>query len=304
MSFARSFIILAFLLSSPLFAENADYRDINSLIEKQQFQQAQNLVVDLIRQQPSDQRLHFYLGSIHLLNQNFELAKEEFDMITDQFEDLPALYNNLALIEFHNGDTAKAIRSLEKAITKEPSFNTLYDNLTKLFAYKANQAYVAAIEITTSNTKKPLLEPVVHVKSGIASLPEKIPTQPTQQSKPIISNQHADKDIISTLHRWAEAWSNKDIDKYASQYSQNFVTPGGVSWNDWKAFRKSRIRAPKFIRVSFKNPKIILSSDASMASVNILQTYQSDRFKDTTIKHFVMQKEDNQWRIVGEYVGN
>ena len=79
------------------------------------------------------------------------------------------IFNNLAVIEAEKGNIEEAIKILTKSLSLNQNLNTIYSNLTNLYAYRANILYEQALDI--DNEQKPLnltavdnLSKVVEVK--------------------------------------------------------------------------------------------------------------------------------------------
>ena len=64
------------------------------------------------------------------------------------------IFNNLAVIEAEKGNIEEAIKIFTKSLSLNQNLNTIYSNLTNLYAYRANILYEQALDI--ENEQKPL----------------------------------------------------------------------------------------------------------------------------------------------------
>ncbi|MBI5919479.1 MAG: outer membrane protein assembly factor BamE [Nitrosomonadales bacterium] len=104
---------------------------------------------------------------------------------------------------------------------------------------------------------------------------------------------------LDTVNQWARAWSERDVEKYLSFYSDKFQPGGKLSLADWKTQRKERISRAKSIMVGVHVTSISMK-DMSHASVDFIQDYQSDRHQDLTRKTLQLEKQGERWLITSE----
>ena len=104
--------------------------------------------------------------------------------------------------------------------------------------------------------------------------------------------------IIETIKGWAKNWSSQNVGQYFSYYSRNF-SPPGLSRAIWEETRILRLSKPRFIKIEIDNI-LILSIDGKKAKVKFTQSYESDTYKDRTIKILSLEKNQDYWWIIGE----
>lgn len=119
-----------------------------------------------------------------------------------------------------------------------------------------------------------------------------------QQIDPL-PNKVLEQEIVAALQQWAMAWSAKDVAGYLAFYADNFKTPAGVNFSDWKASRQTQIAKPKVIAVSVSDPQVNIS-DESHGVVRFRQSYRSSLIKDVTAKTLTLSKSSGKWLIVSE----
>lgn len=110
-----------------------------------------------------------------------------------------------------------------------------------------------------------------------------------------------DAEFVAFVNGWAESWSQQDLPGYFSYYSDTFVPANGLLLAEWKQQRSERISRPNNIQVDTK----IRSAQKVSADIAVIvfeQTYQSDVYRDRTLKRVGLVKSDSQWRIAAEVV--
>ncbi|WP_299513259.1 tetratricopeptide repeat protein [uncultured Limnohabitans sp.] len=99
---------------------------------------------------------------------------------------------------------------------------------------------------------------------------------------------------------WAQAWSDKDMNRYYAAYANDFVPTGRLNRTQWEADRRLKIVSKKSISVGIKQLKIAFNGDT--ASAKFQQIYASDNFKGNIRKTLDMVRQGNTWLIVRESV--
>lgn len=100
------------------------------------------------------------------------------------------------------------------------------------------------------------------------------------------------------INDWAEAWSNKDLNKYMGYYSTNFEPLTRADRGDWRRFREERLNKEE-ISVQLKNIEIQQLA-ADRCEINFKQRYRSSDFKDDVTKRIVLKREAAGWKIIQE----
>lgn len=106
------------------------------------------------------------------------------------------------------------------------------------------------------------------------------------------------QEVAKALASWAAAWSRQDVKAYLGHYAPGFKTPRGVSRKAWEQEREDRISRPKWIKVSYDEPRI--SVEGSQATVRIRQHYRASNFKSSSSKTLVFTRAGNAWLILDE----
>lgn len=101
------------------------------------------------------------------------------------------------------------------------------------------------------------------------------------------------------LQRWATAWSDQDVEKYLSFYSDDFIPSGGLSYDEWLAQRRERLQRPDDITVTLTDFDLREETDG-LLQLEVIQDYHSERYSDRTRKLFDLRRRSDSWIIERE----
>ena len=139
----------------PPAAATADVAEIHRLIDGHQATQALKLIDAALAKNPKDAAMRFRRGvTLSLLDRNAE-AIQVFQKLVEDHPEMPAPYNNLAVLYGHQGDYNKARAALVAAIRTNPQYATAYQNLGDVYAQLASEAYKKALQIDNKDTVTP-----------------------------------------------------------------------------------------------------------------------------------------------------
>lgn len=124
------------------------------------------------------------------------------------------------------------------------------------------------------------------------------PTAEARQAAEDIATQK--QVLVDQVKSWANAWSDRDVDRYISHYSGSFKPRDNLTLEDWKKQRYGRLRWREFIIVKPSDYSISVEGDS--ATVNFSQYYKSERFEDTIRKTLKFKKEKGTWLITRELI--
>ena len=110
-------------------------------------------------------------------------------------------------------------------------------------------------------------------------------------------DQSTDKVIVKTVQEWMEAWSSKNMDKYAQFYARDFVCDG-MGKTAWVNRKKKLARKYDYIRVTGKNFKASPLKDGY--KVSFVQYYKSSGFSTQGRKQLKLVRQDGEWKIFRE----
>ncbi|MDX2480751.1 MAG: tetratricopeptide repeat protein [Desulfuromusa sp.] len=147
---------------------------------------------------------------------------------------------------------------------------------------------VVAIE---ENTKIEKEEPLV-----VVAKVEQLEARDSDNAIPVVAEQEP-AEIF--LQRWAQAWSDQDINAYLTFYADQFIPPAGRTRSDWEAQRRSRLAGPTELMVSLDSFQLILQQEDRL-QIEAIQSYRSDLLADRTRKIFDLQPDENSWKILRE----
>jgi Flp pilus assembly protein TadD/ketosteroid isomerase-like protein len=316
--------------------------EVQRLIRDGQHSQALKLIDDALSRNPRDAQMRFRRGvALSMLDRKPE-ALGVFQKLVDDHPDMPAPYNNMAVILGSMGDYDKARVALDKAIRTNPAYATAYQNLGDVYAQLASQAYAKALQLDKSDgTVQPKLALLRELTSGpnvapptaatpstapiaapakpkppvevAAATPKSVPapvaveakSSPVASAKPVGAVKAADPavaDVEAAVKAWAAAWSARDVSAYFSAYTAEFKGQAG-SRKAWEQDRKDRIASRKSIRVELSDLKIQVQADKATAKFR--QSYASDALTTTGRKTLTLLRSDKgAWLIKQESVGS
>lgn len=309
------FLYLLLAASGPA---QADLNQARTLLQQDHASEALGLVEQELRSGSNNLQARFLQAQIFASLGRRAEAISSYEVLTRDYPRLPEPYNNLAVLYAAQGEHNKARDALLNAINTHSSYATAYENLGNIYTKMAISAYNKALEIDKQQPPAPIsLAAIDNIENSPAASPAIKPQQVTTVAKakvapvklaaaaPIVIEKDLNNDseiklIIDTINGWSNAWSAQNIDGYLAYYAPSFLPPNGLSRQRWEAQRRQRLRSPRFIRVSIREPEVkILGS--TTAKLIFEQSYESDSFKDTGKKILLMEKIGTQWQILREY---
>ncbi len=327
----------ALLVASP-WSYADDVSDISKLLRGGQLADALQKTDAALTQRPKDSQLRFLKGLILTEQNKVSEAITVFSKLSEDHPELPEPYNNLAVLYATNAQYDKARAALEMAIRTNPTYSTAHENLGDVYAKLASQSYDKALQLDSGNStaklKLTLVKNLVGNTTGgtnpkantsapvTAATPANntklaantTPVKPEPEVKAsekvakvepkakVDSTDKAEEDVLKAVEAWAEAWSNKETQRYLHHYTKDFQTPKGESFKAWADERKQKIEGKGHITVKIENPKV--SIDGNTAEVKFRQLYKSDQLTANSRKTLHMVKQDGKWLIKQERSGS
>lgn len=153
-------------------AASNDVAEIQRLIKEGQHAQALKLIDESLARNPKDPQMRFRRGvALSMLDRKSE-ALSVFQKLVEDHPEMPAPYNNMAVIHGAQGEYEKARNALERAIRTNPAYATAYQNLGDVYAQLASQAYTKALQLDKNDaTLPPKLSLLRELTSGNGSPP-------------------------------------------------------------------------------------------------------------------------------------
>jgi outer membrane biosynthesis protein TonB len=196
LSLMATALVLGFAWAGPLAAQQptavaasgaavpSESAEIQRLLKDGQHAQALKLIDEALAKNPKDAQMRFRRGvALSMLDRKPE-ALAVFQKLVDDHPDMPAPYNNMAVIYGAQGDYEKARQALERAIRTNPAYATAYQNLGDVYAQLASQAYTKALQLDKADASvQPKLALLRELTAGPNTAPA--PATPTVAAKPV-----------------------------------------------------------------------------------------------------------------------
>jgi murein L,D-transpeptidase YafK len=108
------------------------------------------------------------------------------------------------------------------------------------------------------------------------------------------------KSLLGMIDEWRRDWESRDIERYASHYSQKFGADG-QNFQSWVA-QKQKVNAGKsWIKVATNNISMFRNpGKEDYVVVTFEQDYRSSNLSNTMSKRQYWIKEDGRWKIIYE----
>lgn len=155
--------------------------EVQRLIKDGQHTQALKLIDEALAKNPKDPQMRFRRGvALSMLDRKSE-ALAVFQKLVEDHPEMPAPYNNIAVIQGSQGDYEKARQTLEKAIRTNPAYATAYQNLGDVYAQLASQAYTKALQLDKADAS---VQPKLALLRELVAGPNTAPPAPRPAAKP------------------------------------------------------------------------------------------------------------------------
>lgn len=196
LSLMATALVLGFAWAGPLAAQQptavaassaavpSESAEIQRLLKDGQHAQALKLIDEALAKNPKDAQMRFRRGvALSMLDRKSE-ALAVFQKLVDDHPDMPAPYNNMAVIYGAQGDYEKARQALERAIRTNPAYATAYQNLGDVYAQLASQAYTKALQLDKADASvQPKLALLRELTAGANTAPP--PAAAAVAAKPV-----------------------------------------------------------------------------------------------------------------------
>jgi hypothetical protein len=316
-------IILCCLLVSRM-AFGAD--SMQQLIVQKKYAEAAQTGERVLRQTPNHANTRFLTAYAYQMTGQTDEAIKLYEALIRDEPELPEPRNNLAMIYLEKGDYDHASELLVSAINTNISYAIAYANLSQVYKGIASEAYRRAISQSDEPAKYThdfdltaitwLDNQPADTATQIASLPSAsvIPTAPlankptavktstaVDEPKPTLVNvANQDTLLIEKVRNWAKAWASKDFANYTASYAADYRDKFATH-EQWVNYRRERILRPGEIKVEVTN-FTVKQRDASRASVDFTQAFNSPNYSDRVVKRLDFSRIDSQWKIASERV--
>jgi tetratricopeptide (TPR) repeat protein len=295
----RLIVFFIFSLPCSLAFSASSIEDLKSLIDSENYAVAAETGEQLLIKHPGHARIQFLTAYAYQYNRQNWKAAYHYKKLILQHPELPEPRNNLAMIYIADGEYEKASQILIDAINTSKSYAIAYQNLNRIYAGMASEAYQRAL---TESGETPIQRPKIQLTalSKLESIEQRITTSTPRTQNSLIDIANFETVLIEQVINWAKAWGNKDVDTYVSYYSSEYK-PEFATHSDWVEYRRQRIMQAEFIKIGLGKIQIRAQSD-NRAIIEFEQSYDSPGYTDRVIKRLALSRIGSQWKITDEQV--
>lgn len=213
--------------------------------------------------------------------------------------------------------TALAAQAYSKALDQKEDSADLgvqLDLVTKLYDGPGATASLAQASPTPSTRPEqtgprvakapapkpePARPPQTSTPPAAPASPPESAQQAAESTPPAPAANGQQETVLQAVRRWAEAWSDQDVQAYLDSYADNFYPGNNQSLKQWRNERRDRVSSPSHISVVLIDPKVRIGADGR-ARVTFQQNYSADNYSDKVSKTLILKKKGNSWRIQRE----
>jgi tetratricopeptide (TPR) repeat protein len=136
------FVVTLFAVAAvPAQSGQADIKRVQELIETGELDEAMEVANAYIADNPQDPRMRFLKGLILTNKSAWQGAIKEFRTLSNDFPDLPAPLNNLAVVYAETGNYDLAQEALKEALAINPAYASAHENLGDIYVTLAALSY-------------------------------------------------------------------------------------------------------------------------------------------------------------------
>lgn len=241
------------------------------------------------------------LGLILIQEKKYQQAETYFEKLKSEYPDQITYLNNLAVAQMAQGKAESALDNLKTAAVSDKYYSIMQKNISDIYAYMASQAYSKALEKQQAPSL-PALASISEVKLLIEAVVEVEETTELPVLAEIDTDQKLQEIIKSNVGAWANAWMRGDSKEYIAVYSTYFKPANNLSYKDWLAQRRYRLRHSKQVEVSYNQLSIFFNVEKTTAIMEFVQHYKAGKYQDKVRKQLYWQLENDSWLIAREQV--
>ncbi len=258
-----------------------------------QYERAKQNLEQAIRTHPSYATAHENLGDIYA-----KMASLAYDRALQLDESNVSAQTKLALIrELFNPTRSTDLARTEAAAAAKTAPKTTARPSATRTAARQERPSAPATPAPASAAEEVSPEAAASTDATVIDGQATAPARPGPAA-PAHTPDQAKAAIEQTIRDWAAAWSRQDVPGYLAFYAANFVPQGGQSRSAWEEERRTRLTAPRRIRVEVSGLRIEVKGDKAQARFR--QRYESDRLRGSYTKTLDLEFQDGSWKIVRE----
>ena len=245
----------------------------------------------------------------------FKQSHRLLKSLDERYPDHPVILNNLGVVSVKLGDIELAERLFERAIATHKDIAIGYQNIRKIYSYRAAKNYRRALSLASDSLQSPEVEFITATSSAPLASPKT-----GSPAKQVLANKEIERPLVEEpngrgkavaaevseslqqfVRQWAVAWSNQDKNAYFLHYLEDYQPRPNINHSTWKRRRTERLNAPQSISVKVSK-LMAYQKNATDYDVVFHQNYQSNVFSSLVVKRLSVRKVNNNWKIFRERV--
>jgi len=242
------------------------------------------------------------LGLDLIQQKKFGQAEKYFNELKRQHPKQIAYLNNLAVAQMAQGKTDQALENLKSALIADKHISITQKNISNIYAYMASQAYAKVLDASRAVNKLPELASITDIKPLI----DTSTTVKVAVKKEAVTSDKSEAELKvffeNKVKAWMKNWSAGNTSAYIANYSKKFTPSGKLTYKDWLALRRYRLRHSKQVNVDYNQLNTYLNADKTVAIVEFVQHYKAGKYQDKVRKQLYWQRQEDNWLISREQV--
>jgi len=296
---------------------------------------ARSTYLTALRQNPDSVQAYNNLAVLYAAEGNLPQAREQLDRALNTSPAYQAVHENIARVYagMARNSYGKALQLREEAAPVQLKPLGLAAKVASPLPEKISGEHLPAarssMPLLATNTPSVTVEPVKAPTPALDLPPSDVPSavefgpDAEAQTEGVVAVNSDDLTLLAKLEDddirpatpvsdpaacvtpqqfldlWADAWSSQNVKKYLAFYAPGYFSSPPGSRAKWEAQRRQRLSKPSFIQVELMDFLVTVQTD-QRAEVKIVQSYQSDNYRDKTRKLMVLERKDSSWQITDE----
>ena len=121
--------------------------EVQKSMSRRDWSGAMALIDEYLNEQPRDPQMRFWRARLLDITQRSDEALLEYQLLAQEYPELPEVQNNLGVLLAAKGQTDEARVAFEQALRNNPQYAIAHENLGDIFLHLAQRSYDKAIRL-------------------------------------------------------------------------------------------------------------------------------------------------------------